>query len=264
MKRFLWFYLGMVAMVNLVQAGERPVIGIIIDDVGRNLETGRMAIGLPGDVAISLLPHRRYSEMLAKEASASGKEVMLHLPMETLNGEKLGAGGLTMEMSKGAYLKSIYDSLQTVPEAVGINNHMGSLLTQHPVYMSWLMEILAQNRGFFFVDSKTSAASVAGDLAAEMGVPTVDRHVFLDNEINLEYVSKAFGKLIKRAHAKGFALAIGHPYRTTLNFLESAIPELEKMGVELVPISSLTHHQAREDGLIPVSFPAQTLMNSQP
>ena len=252
------------AIVHCVQAAERPVIGIIIDDVGRNLQTGRMAINLPGDVAISLLPHRPYSERLAKEAAAAGKEVMLHLPMETLNGDRLGPGGLTMEMSKHTYLKSIYDSLQTVPEAVGINNHMGSLLTQHPVYMGWLMEILAQNSGFFFVDSKTSAASIAGDLAADMGVPTVDRHVFLDNEISLEYVSKAFSQLIKRAHEKGFALAIGHPYRTTLNFLESAIPELESMGVDLVPIGSLTQYQAKEDGLIPVSFPAQTLMNSQP
>jgi polysaccharide deacetylase 2 family uncharacterized protein YibQ len=138
-----------------------PVISIIIDDMGKTMEDGRRVLRLPGPVACAFLPRAPHTGELATEAHGRGKEVMLHLPMDSVDGRRLDAGAVTLNMTHKEFARVVEANLAAVPYVQGINNHMGSLLTRHPGHMLWLMEELQRHPRMFFVDSRTTVATVA-------------------------------------------------------------------------------------------------------
>jgi len=219
--------------------GGEPVVSIIIDDLGDRLNAGHRVIALPGPVACAFLPHVAHTSRLAREAHAAGKEVLLHLPMETVEGRNPGPGALTLHMDHAEFLSAIDANLQAVPHVVGVNNHMGSLLTRHPGHMTWLMRELKARGGLFFVDSRTSAETVAEQMAQENGVPALRRHVFLDHDPSPAAVNAAFDRLITLARHDGAAVAIGHPYESTLRVLEARLPTLQAQGIRLISLSQM-------------------------
>ncbi len=227
-----------------VVSSERPVVSIIIDDLGDNLIRGRQVVGLPGPVACAFLPHRPYSRNLAETAHHDNKEVLLHLPMEPMEEDQhMGPGGLTLDMTEPELDRVFTRDLQAVPYAIGVNNHMGSLLTRHPGHMTWLMRAIYRHGQLFFVDSFTTGASVAGRMAAEMGVPNVQRDVFLDHRRERRAIAYELQRLVKMARRNGAALAIGHPYPETLELLEDWLPKLDDFGVQLVSLSEFVQRQ---------------------
>ncbi|MDJ0911682.1 MAG: divergent polysaccharide deacetylase family protein [Woeseiaceae bacterium] len=218
-----------------------PRIAIIIDDIGYDRVAGERAIALPGPIAYAILPDAPRAESLARAANAEGKEVMLHLPMQAANHiGKTEPDYLTMDMSRAGFSDAFEQAFSAVPHAIGVNNHRGSLLTRHPGSMRWLMEEISERDSLFFVDSYTTHHSVAIQIAGETGVTAVKRDVFLDAVPTPEAVEYHFERLKRIASERGVAIGIGHPYDVTLTFLEQALPELEREGFELVPISSLT------------------------
>ena len=134
-------------------AGDRPRIAIIIDELGDNLVNGLRAVRLSGDVTCSFLPFAPYTTGLARQAHFQDKEVMVHLPMDSLDDRRLGPGGLTVGMVRARFTQVLRADLKAVPYATGINNHMGSLLTQLPENMAWLMAELRRHP-LYFVDSR--------------------------------------------------------------------------------------------------------------
>lgn len=222
-----------------------PFVAIIIDDIGNNPDLGNRAISLPGPVTYAILPHTPSGFQLAKKAYYTGKEVMLHAPMESVHKKSLGQGGLTLSMSKEEFLTTLRDNLSQVPFLAGVNNHMGSLLTQHSEPMAWFMDEI-KNRDMYFVDSRTSPASIAANVASELDIPYLIRDVFLDNEQSLWSIHKAFNQLLSIARNEGSAIAIGHPYPATLSYLAEAIPTLEKQGITLIPVSEMLTIQSRK------------------
>ena len=214
-------------------------IAIIIDDLGQDPHAGRRVVGLAGPVACAFLPHRPYVRLLAQEARARGKEVLLHLPLQSAEGRRLGPGGITLDSTEKEFGRIFRSALASVPGAVGVNTHMGSLITRHPGHMQWLMDALAERPELFFVDSYTTPRSVALQLARENGVPATRRDVFLDHERSRSSIAAEFQRLITLARRRGYAVAIGHPYPETLAFLEEALPRLDEVGVELVALRSL-------------------------
>lgn len=221
------------------QNGTNVRISIIIDDMGDQRQVGLRAIQLPGPVTYAFLPHTPYSKSLANAAHSQGKEVMLHLPMQAMKANLLGPGGLTLDMSRKRFNQTLHNSLASVPHVVGINNHMGSLLTRHPGHMKWLMEEIKQLDNLYFIDSRTTHHTVATQLAREHQIPTRERDVFLDDDPNPNAITKQFTRLIEKAIKHGSAVGIGHPYESTLDVLTIMLPRLEKMGIELVPASEL-------------------------
>lgn len=219
-----------------------PVISIIIDDIGDRLPHGRRSVSLPGPVACAFLPHAPHTERLAREAHAAGKEVMLHQPMQSTAGRALGPGAVTLDMDQQGFLATVEDNLRSVPHVIGVNNHMGSLLTRHPGHMSWLMRDL-RARGLFFVDSRTSAQSVAAQMAGEAGVPHLSRQVFLDHDDSIEAVTAQYQRLLRIARRDGWAVAIGHPYESTLTVLEAQLPRLQQEGIALIPVAEMIRRQ---------------------
>ncbi len=214
-------------------------ISIIIDDLGNSLRYGRRAIRLPGAVAYAILPHTHFSLRLAEMARTHNKEVILHLPMTSSDGEEPGPGNLDAHMPPLEVAMTLAYDLQTVPHAVAVSNHMGSLLTQQREPMRLLMKSIADRGDLFFVDSRTTADSVAGNIARELGLPHLVRDLFLDNVREVEAINRQFDKLVAIARAHGSALAIGHPYPETLEVLERRLPDLANNGIKLVPLSKL-------------------------
>jgi len=226
---------------------EQAVIAIIIDDMGNQWEAGMKAINLPGRLAYSFLPFVPYGRSLADQAVKSGKEIMLHAPMQSLAREPLGDGGLTMEMGEGELKRQFSAQLAAIPNIAGINNHMGSALTQNRESMAWVMTVIRQagDSSLFFVDSMTTDFSVAKKVADDYRVPALSRDVFLDHDESEQAVRNQFDRLIAIAKQRGYALAIGHPRVNTLKVLGEKLAELERYGVELVTVSRLVDMQAR-------------------
>lgn len=220
-------------------------VGIIIDDLGNSLRRGKRAIQLPGAVAYAILPHTHFSVRLAELARAHNKEVILHLPMESTDGEEPGPGNIDSNMPALEVAMTLDYDLQTVPHAVGVSNHMGSLLTEQREPMRLLMESIANRGGLFFVDSLTSADSVASDAAQELGLPHLVRDIFLDNEREVKAIDRQFDELVATARERGHALAIAHPYPETLEVLERRLPDLARAGIQLVPLSRLLELRAK-------------------
>lgn len=226
-------------LAGAARSGPAPRIAIIIDDLGYQLAAGRRALALPGPVTFAILPNAPRASALARSANAHGKEVLLHLPMQAAGDADAEALGMTLDMSRVQVATAIDAALATVPHAVGVNNHRGSLITRHPGHMRWLMEEIGMRKRLFFVDSYTTHQSVAMQAAAASGVRAIRRDVFLDaNPTPLE-IRAEFERLKALARKNGAALAIGHPYDVTLTFLEAELPKLAADGFELVPISEL-------------------------
>ena len=223
-----------------------PLIAIIIDDLGNQRVAGERAVHLPGPVACAIMPHTAWAEHLAEQANQAGKEVMLHLPMQAVDLERAaGPGNIHLDMSRERLRLTLTADLAAVPHTVGINNHMGSLITRHPGHMQWLMEEIRGRGDLFFIDSYTTAASVALQTAIEQGVPAARRHVFLDNDAAVD-IEQEFARLKRLADKQGYAIAIGHPYPATLAFLEAHLPRLQTEGYRLVPVSEIVRRQSVE------------------
>jgi polysaccharide deacetylase 2 family uncharacterized protein YibQ len=221
-------------------ADPSPRIAIIIDDLGYQLEAGRRAINLPGPVAFAILPGTPRGRRLAEIAHDHGKEVLLHLPLEAVEYRVLAEPGeLMLDMSRKTFGVTFADAIATVPFAIGVSSHRGSLLTRHPGHMGWLMEEIHNRDDLFFIDSYTTHASVALKLAAEFGVEATKRDVFLDHDRSADAVMREFERLKSLARKQGFAVAIGHPFAETLQVLERELPKLRDEGFELVRISKL-------------------------
>lgn len=235
---------GVVFCSNVALA-QRPVIAIIIDDLGNNVND-EQAVNLPGAIACAFLPHAPHTKTLARKAHSQNKEVILHAPMESLHGNALGPGSLTLHMTEAQFISTLQKDLASVPHVQGINNHMGSLLTRHPGHMLWLMQEINRHGDLFFVDSRTTTGSVAQSVAVENHIPNMDRDVFLDAEPGTEFVEQQFDQLIKIAQTRGTALAIGHPYPATMKVLKQRLKELDNIGVDLVPVSTLIQRKQQE------------------
>jgi polysaccharide deacetylase 2 family uncharacterized protein YibQ len=224
-----------------------PAISIIIDDLGKTLADGRRALGLPGPVACAFLPRAAYTSELAIAANAAGKEVMLHLPMDSVDGRRLDAGAVTLDMTHREFVDTVEANLAAVPHVQGINNHMGSLLTRHPGHMLWLMQELQRRAPMFFVDSRTTVSTVARQVAHENGIPSTDRNVFLDNQLEAGEIEYQFDRLLRLARKYGSAVAIGHPHPQTLALLEQRLPSLKRQGIRLLPVAELIHLQHEDE-----------------
>ncbi|WP_417545105.1 divergent polysaccharide deacetylase family protein [Marinobacter sp.] len=215
-----------------------PTIAIIIDDMGHNLHEGKRLANLDQPLTLAFLPYRRHTDTLARLAHSREKEIMLHAPMANTHNFGLGPGGLTSDMDEQSLTTTLRRALQSIPYVRGVNNHMGSLLTQQLRPMDWVMKELYRYP-VYFVDSRTIASSVAGDVAEAYQVPTLTRDVFLDHEQTEAFVDKQFKELIRRAKENGSAVGIGHPHTVTVDYLEKHLPLLDEQGIAVATVSGL-------------------------
>jgi hypothetical protein len=216
-----------------------PKLAIILDDMGYERAAADAAFKLQFPITLSVIPHLPFSTEVAEEAYRRGDQVLLHLPMEADAGEtKAEPIELRVGMKADQVERDLDGMLETVPHAAGVNNHQGSRATADARLMAELMPALRQ-RGLFFIDSRTTAATVAYDAAEGAGVRSASRKVFLDDIPRRDAILSQLDLAARDATRDGFAIAIGHPHPATIAALVEAAPRLEGQGVRFVFVSDV-------------------------
>jgi polysaccharide deacetylase 2 family uncharacterized protein YibQ len=216
-------------------------VAIIIDDMGSSLEALQEVCDLGQPVTISILPLSPFAEETARIAHENGLEVMLHLPGESLNhqeGNNSTAGLIRSGMNEEDVRSLVEESLSRVPYVEGVNNHMGSKITQEEPVMRPILDLL-KSRDLYFIDSRTTAESIAFDLARKMGLRTAYRNIFLDSSVGVDFSKKKIIDLFRLSQKKGKAIGIGHPFPETLQALRENIHLLKKYKVRPVFASEI-------------------------
>ncbi|MEW5899846.1 MAG: divergent polysaccharide deacetylase family protein [Acidobacteriota bacterium] len=216
-------------------------VAIIIDDMGNSLEALQEISDLGQPITVSILPESEYARETAEIARESGLQVMLHLPGESLNhqeGNDSTDGLIRSGMSEEEVVGLVEASLGRVPHALGVNNHMGSKITQEDPVMRPILKFL-KARDLFFVDSRTTSQSIAFDLAKKMGLRAAYRNVFLDSSVDVEFTRKQLTDLLKLAQRTGKAVGIGHPFPETLRALRENVHLFKKYKVKPVFASQI-------------------------
>jgi len=225
--------------VAFPEAGGRPMVVIVIDDLGMDRKRTARAIGMKGPLTLSFLPYAEDLNAQTAVARAGGHELLMHVGMEPIDesvdpGPNVLLAGLNSEEIR----RLLEKNLERFEGYVGINNHMGSKFTADVSGMAVVMEIL-KLRGLLFLDSRTTGRSVGVELARKMGVPVAERNIFLDNVNDSVAISARLQELEQLARRRGYAVAIGHPRDATLDALEGWLQNLEDRGLALVPLSAI-------------------------
>jgi polysaccharide deacetylase 2 family uncharacterized protein YibQ len=229
--------------VSKAPDGRKPRISIIVDDVGINKEYVDQLVNLSPNITFAILPNRPNSVYAAMKARERGIDIILHQPMEPktssgYNADDAGEGVLLVGQSKDKILNQLNSNLASVPNVIGVNNHMGSKFTENEELMR-LVILNLKDKGLFFVDSLTTPQSVGYSIAKEEGVKAARRDVFLDNKKKgKSYVKSQLKKLISKAEKNGYAIGICHPYPQTIEALTEEIPKFNGK-IEITPVKLL-------------------------
>ena len=222
----------------------RPMIAVVIDDVGLDRSRSRRAIALPAPVTIALMAYAEDGRDQAAHARQAGHELLVHLPMEPGDpNENPGPNALVTGLAPAEFARRLEWGLSQFAGYVGINNHMGSKLTSNPSALAPVMAAL-KKRGLMFLDSRTSGETQALAVARHFGVPAVERNVFLDHDISPIAVRTALARVEDLARQNGFAIAIGHPKDVTLDALEEWLPDVKARGFAVVPLTAVVRYGA--------------------
>jgi uncharacterized protein len=219
-------------------AGDHPpLVAIVIDDIGYDTQIAEKLLKIDAPLTFSVLPYGPHSREIAAEARSRGHEIMLHLPMQpnefpTVNP---GPGALLSQMTSDEFIGQLEDDLAQIPGLKGVNNHMGSAISTSPERMRQIFSIL-KKRGLYYIDSRTTAETVARPSAELLHIPFTERDIFIDHREDEQFIRRQLQELIKRARRQGYAVGIAHPHAITCRVLSAAIPEL-KQAVALVPAS---------------------------
>ena len=214
------------------------MLALVLDDLGPAAGLTRRVIALPRPVTLSFLPYAADLDALTASAQARGHEIYLHLPMEPIGNADPGPNAILVGLEPDDFQRRLAWAFDQVPQAAGLNNHMGSRATADPASMLRVLQE-ARRRGLSFVDSRTSPLSVGDGLADQLGIPHAARDIFLDNVPNTGAILRRLAEAEHLARRRGHALAIGHPYPATLSVLEAWIPAAEARGLRIVRAGDL-------------------------
>lgn len=228
--------------VPAAPAAGRPMIAVVLDDVGLNRSQSRRAVALPGPLTLSYLTYAEELPQQTAAARAAGHELMLHFPMEPLESSvSPGPEALLVSADPAELRRRLNWGLSRFDGFVGVNNHMGSRFTQNEAGMSLVLTEL-DRRGLLFLDSVTSGRTVGGAVAARLDLPFAKRDVFLDHRPDRASVRASLAELERKAKAQGHAIGIGHPRVETIDVLAEWLPTLEARGYALVPVTTIVKH----------------------
>lgn len=213
-------------------------LAVVIDDAGLDLESQRIyeEIGVP--LTLAVMPNKMYTSEAAAEWSRYGMPVILHQPMEPVSGSGMEEKTILTSMSDEAIRYMLKESLEQIPQAVGINNHQGSRATTDARVMRVVMNELS-HRGLFFFDSRTNTTTAADSAAASYGVPYARNDLFVDNSADEGEIRAMIQEGANRAKARGSYIIIGHCRPHTAAAFRDIVPQLQAQGIEFVYVSSL-------------------------
>ncbi len=247
MIKVLGFLLGSLLLTSSANA-EKPVLALVVDDLGYSFELAKQVLNLPGQHTFAIIPDTTYDKKIAEFAHQNGHEIILHMPMQSLaSGKHIETSTLDEDMSEDEITSNVDTMLKEIPYIRGINNHMGSKLTGMGYIMRPIMESIKKFNGkFYFLDSRTTALSQAYQQALRARVPSLKRDVFLDyDHTNQESILFQYQLWLNKASKLGSAVAIAHPYSSTIDLLQEKLSQISD-DYQFMTISQLLEHQKPE------------------
>lgn len=236
-KNFIVFSTALYTSFSFAQSK----LAIVIDDVGYHLKEDAAIFAMPREISVAIIPAAPYARARNQEAKSQGRDILIHMPMQPVSAVKIEDGGLHLGMSAAQVNDRVNTAKNIVRDAIGMNNHMGSAATADPQLMTYLMTAL-QEKHLFFLDSRTIGKSVAGKIAKEQGVRSLDRHIFLDDSNEFADVQRQFKAAIHYARKHGSAIAIGHPRQNTIAVLQAGFRNLPE-DIQLVGMGNLWRNE---------------------
>ncbi|MCK9646778.1 divergent polysaccharide deacetylase family protein [Haemophilus influenzae] len=236
-KNFIIFSTALYASISLAQ----NKLAIVIDDVGYHSKEDAAVFAMPREISVAIIPAAPYARVRNQEAKSQGRDILIHMPMQPISAIKIEDGGLHLGMSATQVNDRVNTAKNIVRDAIGMNNHMGSAATADVNLMTHLMNTLREKH-LFFLDSRTIGKSVAGKIAKEQGVRSLDRHIFLDDSNELADVQRQFKAAIHYARKHGTAIAIGHPRPNTIAVLQAGLRNLPE-DIQLVGMGNLWRNE---------------------
>ncbi len=217
-----------------------PEIAIVIDDMGLNVRNSLQMAQISAPITLAYMPYAQNLAKQTKTAHDNGHELIVHMPMEPddIKHNNPGPNALLTTNSAKENLQRLDHNLKSFEGYIGLNNHMGSKMTASESAMRPVMQSV-KDRGLWFLDSRTIGNSVAGKIAAELNIPYVTRDIFLDNVDNVQTILAQLRQTEQVARKRGYAVAIGHPYSSTIAALKLWLPEARQKGFKLVPLSAI-------------------------
>jgi polysaccharide deacetylase 2 family uncharacterized protein YibQ len=217
-------------------------VAVVIDDFGNSMGGTEQMMNMKVPLTVAIMPFMPTTERDAEWAHKAGHEVIVHLPMEPFRGKKswLGPGAITTDLTDSQIRQKVNEAIDSVPHAVGMNNHMGSKATSDERVVRIVLEV-CKERGLFFLDSKTAYRSLIKKMGLEVGVPVVENQIFLDDTASQIHVKRQLRKIITHLENDKHCIAIGHvgiTGKNTAAALHDSIPELSKQ-FEFVKLSTL-------------------------
>lgn len=230
-----WIFLQILWFISpLAEAGK---LAIVIDDIGYRAKEDSAIYALPKEVSVAIIPVAPYATARANKAFEQQRDILIHLPMEPQTRQSIESGALLVGMNETQVATLIKNAQMQVPNAIGLNNHMGSKATTDKQTMQYLMKALSQ-QNLAFLDSKTAGNSVAYKTAKEYGIKALERHIFLDDSDEFNDVQRQFSNAIHYARKNGVAIMIGHPRKNSVEVLENGITNLPA-DIQLVSLREL-------------------------
>jgi hypothetical protein len=221
------------------QPDGRPMIAVVIDDMGLNRSQSRRAAELRAPLTLSYLPYGEELPAQTAAARARGHELLVHLQMAPEAASRdAGPNALILGLPPAELERRLDWALTRFSGYVGVNNHMGSRFTADEAGMSVVLARL-KVRGLLFLDSRTTPHTVGPHVARRIGLPFAERSVFLDNVETEDAVRTQLAELEATARSHGLAVAIGHPKEATIAALEPWLEKLSSRGFQLVPLSAI-------------------------
>ncbi|HHF5092284.1 divergent polysaccharide deacetylase family protein [Haemophilus influenzae] len=236
-KNFIVFSTALYTSFSFAQSK----LAIVIDDVGYHSKEDAAIFAMPREISVAIIPAAPYARARNQEAKSQGRDILIHMPMQPVSAVKIEDGGLHLGMSAAQVNDRVNTAKNIVRDAIGMNNHMGSAATADPQLMTYLMTAL-QEKHLFFLDSRTIGKSVAGKIAKEQGVRSLDRHIFLDDSNEFADVQHQFKAAIHYARKHGSAIAIGHPRPNTIAVLQAGLRNLPE-DIQLVGMGNLWRNE---------------------
>lgn len=244
LKSAVVFFVVLTVLSPSILCAHTAKLAIVIDDLGYQPQEDAAILALPKEISVAIIPSAPYASQINQQAKAQARDILIHMPMQPMSNQRIEAGGLYLGLSQQEVSRRVQQARNAVPDAIGMNNHMGSAATSDSTLMTYLMRELRQQQ-LFFLDSRTIGSSIAGKIAKEQGVIALTRHIFLDDSNHYEDVYGQFQKSIRYARKHGTAIVIGHPRRNTIAVLQAGLRSLPS-DIQLVGMGGLWRNAKAE------------------
>lgn len=226
---------------KILDKEQKGKIAIVVDDWGYSTKNFKLLSEIKSPLTVAVLPFHEFSRRAALFAHRHNFEIIIHMPMEPKENDRLDLEPKTLmiDMDHSTLSSIMKDAFSDIPYAKGMNNHMGSLATEDQEFMIKVFNQL-KKKDFYFLDSYVVSNSICEGVAKKVGIKFAKRSIFLDNSSDSDYIKNQLMELARESEKEGYAIGIGHDREVTLEVIKEMMPELEQQGYVFVFASELT------------------------